>query len=521
MQGRVFAFCAILAVAFAQQSFSVYELTSGVAYSGALPIQANEDSGYTVTLFSLWVPENASSVNVSLINTNNDLCDYVSIFVLQGTYPCNEDQYDNSDYRCGQGYDIGDGIGDSEYEIWVPASTDYLFEYQVNTYWYIAVGRYDEFDYDSACTYTVQATVNSTCTSGSIGLPYSLSSDEYSQCSQPYNTVSTYPSTFTVNGNEDTFPVFKVSVPVGTGNFQFTVNTSMDADVLEVYGRSYGAPSIYDYNCDDDSYTEVGNFTIYNVICYTPRSGDFYIALYSDYSDTTTSIVTFQNAPTVCANGTGGWNCSFVSVPFNGMTSTFTIPYNSGATYLSYAFYYIYMDIPANFSSNPITITASTTGSDSLTYFYRRNGYPEEDSTWGYESVYEYYGTPHSYTLTQFDWSVAGRIYFGFQCDTSPSCSVTASVNGTVTSTSATSATSVTTVTSLSSTSVSSTSLTTVSGTTTLTTMKLTTGTTTASHTTTTTGTSTSTGGNESSSSAAIVIPSAIFAIVAAALALF
>jgi len=399
MQGRVFVLFALLAVAFAGQSYTVTPLADSVVYTGTLDVQTSSADGYDVEIFSFFVPENASSVNITFSNLDSDVCSYVSLYVKQGGLPCSNDQYTLSQYRCGQGNDLGNGISGDLSTLFVAGNYEYLFEYQVNTYWYIAIGRYYSSEYSYACPYSVSVEVNSSCPTGAIGIPYGLSSYYYSQCSPQYTVVSTtYPATYSIVAAEDTYPMFKLSIPLDTGNIYFTVNATTTS--LYIYGKSYGGPSSYTYNCYEGSYTTVGNYYVYDVVCYTPRAGDFFVVIDDQY-DAYNATITF-NAPVTCANGTGGWNCSFVSVPFSGSSFTATIPYYSTASYLSDAFYYFYVDIPANYSSNALTVSADT-GAGSGIFFYRRNGYPEYSSYYGYESTYEYYSTPHTYTLNQFD----------------------------------------------------------------------------------------------------------------------
>jgi len=507
MQGRVFAFFALLGAVFAGQSYNVYPLVNDVLYTGALAIQPSSADGFDVDIFSFYVPENASSVNVTFTNLDSDACIFVSLYIKQGGLPCDSDEYDESQYRCGLGTNLGEGVDDAITQVYVAGNNDGLFEYEVNAMWYFGVSRYYSSDYDTACGYSLLVNINSSCATGSIGLPASLSSYDYSQCSAPYTTVSTYPSSFNVSSDENNYPVYKVSIPVQTGNFKLTLNSTSDYNT--VLGRSYGAPSTDEYNCYQDDASTDGAYFIYDVICYTPRSGDFWIVLYNDYEPYNATI-TFAG-PTVCPIGTGGWNCSFVSIPYANATSPFTIPYSATAEYLSVAFYYVYMDIPANFSSNSVSVTASSTGDGDNEIWYRRNGFVEEDYTYGVESDFEYYEMPHTFTLNQFDWAIAGRIYFAFSCSSAPSCVITVDVNGTLTTTSG------------SSSSVSSTTSTTGTTKTTTTGTTTTGSTTTASTTTTTTGatsTGTSTSGAESSP-ASVVIPSVVFAAVAAFAALF
>jgi hypothetical protein len=517
MQGRIiFALFAFIAVAVAQQTFSVYPLSSGISYAGSLSLQLSQTSAFLVNLYSIFVPENATSVNVTLVNTNYATCSYITVVVMSSSLPCDAEDYLHFPYEenmCSNGYNVDDGIPSSYTEIFYAGEDQYeQYEFSVNRNWYISVGRYYSEYYGEACAYSLTATINQTCPTGSVGLSYELDSDEYTQCSLPYTTVTNFPSTFNATGDSQHYPVYKLNIPVGTGYFNVKVNVSNYDDnggELYIYGKAYGSPSEYNNDCEYYDYITVGNYSIYNFNCTTPRSGDWYFVIYSeDYAFNAT--VTFY-APVVCANGTGGNACQWNCTAYSPATLNVQIP--------ALGWYYFYIDIPANYSSNRITLTAAS--AQDVVFYYRRNGFPD-DSYSGYEGSEEYQdvtaNSPASFSLSQFDWYVPGRIYFGLYCENGANgCSATVTTNGTLT----TSSTTLTTLSSTTSTTqTSSTSMTTHSMTTHVPVTSTSTTKTSTLTSLTSTSTSTSTSGKESSS-AAFVIPSALFALVTAALALF
>jgi len=138
--------------------------------------------------------------------------------------------------------------------------------------------------------------------------------------------------------------------------------------------------------------------------------------------DSSVFTATAAFSANVCPEGMGGYNCSFPSMPLNvsalSTPTVMNIPY--AATGSFYTTYYLYFDVPGNYTGPTYTITAASTGSG---YGYmRRSAYPTDTS---YEASVEYNSYPSTFALSQFDYSVAGRIYFGFDCYSSNGCNVT------------------------------------------------------------------------------------------------
>jgi len=431
---KVVCLIAFLAVAFAQVNpqtgpLSVTPITPGVLVTGALEPSAQADA-YHVDLYSFFVPENVSSVNITFTNTDTTSCSYINLFLSTYGIPCSDDEY-SSDYQCANAWDIGGGIS-SYTNILTPYDDNYLFQYDVNQYWYVAIGRYSSYDYTDTCSYNFYLNFNSTCAPGSVG----VAPDSSNVVCEPYTTVNTS-LTYTIqNGNPagtNDFTVFKVNVPTTTvGHIYVRVNsTSSD---LDLYGRQYAGASYYtDYDCYEYSYTTVGAFYIYDMFCYTPRMGDFFITI--DTNDVNwNGTATFDVLN--CGVGTAGANCSFPLYPFNTSLlvapTTLTIPYSGSGSSVSYGSLYFYWDIPANYSAGDLILYASSSQSGYLVV--RRNGFPTTDSQSGYEYYSEYDSYNAVLAMNQWDYQVGGRYYFLLNCYTTPSCDVTVSLNSTSTS---------------------------------------------------------------------------------------
>jgi hypothetical protein len=213
------------------------------------------------------------------------------------------------------------------------------------------------------------------------------------------------------------YAIYKNVVATNTvGNIQVIVNsTSNNADI---YGNSYAPPTTSAYKCVSSSPSQDNfGFYIYTLNCYTPRVGDMWFIVYDSTVGNVTYSITFNTLTCSDASMVGGFNCSSPSVPLNTSTPmTFTM--NDTDAALTRAFNYFYYDIPANFSGNQLQVGASALGSTAYLY-YRKGGYPE-DGTFGYESTSEYTSLSSSsfsyFTLGNFDYFVAGRYYFAIEC---------------------------------------------------------------------------------------------------------
>jgi hypothetical protein len=428
---RIAVFLSLLAFAFAQvgpQGYSVYQLQNGVAYTGALPIQTSSDYGYNVDLYSFFVPENTSGVNVTITNNNSGTCSYLYLFIRSTSgLPCNYYAYDYNEYLCTNSYRFESYIGSSETDVLISGDDSDLFEFNVNSNWYFGVSRYYQSDYDELCGYTIQVGVNSSCTPGSVGFAQDLSSSYATQCSTPYTVVNTS-SVVTLAANTNQYNVYKINVPTSSvGYILFTLNSTVTSSYI--YGKSYGAPSQYSssYNCYTGSYTTVNGFYIYNLYCYTPRKGDFFFIL----EDSATYSASIKFSMLQCAPGMGGYNCTFPAIPFNTSLAGQTFFIAPQPNVLSYPFVYMYLDIPANYTGAILSLTASS--AESAYFYLRKEGFPEYSSTYGYEGSYGRQSTPGTFTLSQFEYAVAGRYYFALDCESTYGCNITFSANITTT----------------------------------------------------------------------------------------
>jgi len=529
---KILIFALFVAFAFAQfpQNGPLTVNVVNSSFSDALGAVANYNYSLNVKIYSLYVPNNALYVNTTFTNNDFDDCGYLNFWMRVHGLPCSSIYY-NENYICSQGYNPDDGISDYNndliYSGWY--NDDNLFEWTVGQNWYMAVGRYSySSDYASQnCPYSLAFNF-ATCPSG-----------------QSSFVVNDAPGCITVN--QASFGVkydiavpsgdaaaYMVTVPANTGYILATLMSNSDDNYL--YGKSYGVPGLDNYNCEteDYDYSNGGNYT-YNLICYTPRSGDFYFLIY-DLDESFNGSITFTSV--VCPMNMGGFNCSFslTSYPLNSTSVTsLNIPFNDN--YLSYFFVYYYFDIPANYT-NTQTFTVFATGDTDAFLYVRRDGFPEESSTWGMEDGNERNNLPASYTFNNFDWQVPGRIYIALSCEDdgqNNNCAVQFGANSTQTTSSSSSSSSsgvVTTAAVTTAKGLTTAALTTAKGLTTaavtsagLTTAK---GLTTSALTTAkglTTGIALTTGMGSTTASHAsgvsVILPSIVLAIVAAFVALF
>jgi hypothetical protein len=298
------------------------------------------------------------------------------------------------------------------------STTNSIYEWEVNSWLYIGVGRYGSYS-TYTCTYTFTATINGSCPTGSIGY-----GDDYQSSCAPYTTVSSGSKmNITSNGNTNFQQVYKIQLPTDVGHIYVQINASDSG--FELIGKNFGAPFDSDYNCDDSGYTYYDpNTTMYymDYYCYTPRVGAFYMFLTNSYAFNGSIQISYMQCPT----GMGGFNCTFSSVALNETApQTFVVPSTSS---LTYGFAYVYVDIPANYSGPDYQVYASSTQSGYL--YVRYGGYPEDSSYYGYTSSYQYSSFPSSFSLNNFDFVMPGRWYFGLECYSGTNgCNITVQKN--------------------------------------------------------------------------------------------
>jgi hypothetical protein len=428
MQRIVCFLAVVVAIAFAQSPqngpLTPTIIASGQFVQGNLPA-TTEAAAYHVDLYQIFIPENATNVNVTFVNQNEE-CDYINLYVRNaatGGLPCAEDDYDPTYYSCATTYSIDDGIGGTYYYNINPYVTEDLFEWSTNQNWYFGVGRYSSSYSDDACAYTLQVTVNASCPTGSVGNGYY----EENTCSGPYVNVAAVPYYNNISSNSDSYDqLFKVNIPTAdVGHIFIQINSSYPD--LYLYGKNYGSPTDEQYNCevDDYTYSNGDDFYYYDLYCYTPRIGDFFIEIISDEAFNASLKITYLT----CPSGFGGYNCTFQSVPLNTSVQTFQVPYAG----LTYGFAYVYVDIPGNYSGGNIEVHASSGQEGEM--IIRFGGYPEDSSDYGYLDEYQYQELPASFILNNFDTFVAGRWYFGLECDASSTgCTIAVSQNTSSTS---------------------------------------------------------------------------------------
>eukprot|EP01114_Cavostelium_apophysatum_P003856 TRINITY_DN13_c0_g1_i1.p1 TRINITY_DN13_c0_g1~~TRINITY_DN13_c0_g1_i1.p1 ORF type:complete len:512 (-),score=133.31 TRINITY_DN13_c0_g1_i1:98-1633(-) len=439
---RVVLIAALVACAVSQfvpqtGPLTVNNITSGVHIAGTAAASTSEDTSLHVTLYQFWVPENTSVVNVTFTLPTGD-CSYLNFQLSTFGLPCNNDEYDTSypSYPCALAWDIESGANDFQ-ENFTPYDSNYLYQFVVNKYWYFAVGKWSSSDYQDTCAYGLDVTIQSSCPVGQVATQ--VVSSTSTQC-VPYTALNgpNYAIPARTNFNADgtmDFTQYKLNVTQNTGNIYVWVNST--SNDIDMYGRNYAGAGYYgDNNCETTTYTtSAGGFYIYEMWCFTPRAGSFFLSFETD--DTGYSA-TFMVTAMICPAGKGGYNCTYNSTTLANATLpttlTFANMYNSNVGSASYTAAYWYIDIAPNSGGNVFVISA--TSPDSGYLMFRRDGYPTMDSESGYEYSSQYVSIPTStgngIALSAFDWQVPGRIYIAAICyESTDPCSITLDRNST------------------------------------------------------------------------------------------
>jgi len=437
---------------------NVVELFNGTLYSETLPVQASEATGYHLNLYKFWVPENVSTLVINVTNTfvsEDDAC-YLELYISSnGWVPCSEDEYGEDNYPCSNGVETTLYNDDIEVDGYFPLNpgntdTDGLFQWTINGWLYMGVGREDNDDYASACTFTASITINSSCTPGSIGQTDDLEEDD----GDDDEDVECVAYTF-INGSSGSYKLtntdealYKLTLSSYTvGKIIVSINSTDDD--LVVYGTNYKAPND-EFSCDNVA--EVDNddeTTMYTFFCYVPRFGDYYIIIVDDDFDdeedntfnATVNIMVMDCNSMV--TGMGGVNCTFPVVPCNTTWNNFavTIPISATVDYVSGPFWYCWVNYTQNATGQlwNFNIAATGTGDDDNEYTIRKNGFPERYNEQGYEGdsdaiTGDLDADSQMIGLTSFDYYEAGIVFVGLSCDDdeSTSCSFTISANATV-----------------------------------------------------------------------------------------
>jgi len=247
-------------------------------------------------------------------------------------------------------------------------------------------------------------------------------------CSKPYVAVSA-PANYTLNGNgtgTGYAQVYMIDVPIGTGHIFVSLNSSDDQNTLS--GANFGTPTGSNYNCILSSYSfqDMYGYYIYDMFCYTPRAGSFYIINQCDNEFNGSISFDLQ----VCGAGMGGYNCTYSAMALNvtAQAMTYYIPYD-GNTLNGESFMYFYID-NANYTGTPVSVMATSMSGSGYMYV-RKDGFNEDSSTYGYETSAEYDSYPAQFVVNGFDFYVPGRWYFGLSCSTTGGCNVTFGTNTT------------------------------------------------------------------------------------------
>eukprot|EP01114_Cavostelium_apophysatum_P020495 TRINITY_DN6886_c0_g1_i1.p1 TRINITY_DN6886_c0_g1~~TRINITY_DN6886_c0_g1_i1.p1 ORF type:complete len:871 (-),score=113.10 TRINITY_DN6886_c0_g1_i1:55-2667(-) len=435
-------------------ALTVKNITSGIKINGNLPVSTS-DTRYDLDLYKFWVPENTSSVQVNFTVTE---CTVLNFWVNTFGVPCHYFEYSSFRYSpCNENWapgSSGGGSGTSHYSGTLKPSTydSGFFQYAVGKYWYFAVGKNDDEEESLECSYDLSVSIASDCPTGQVGFAVS----ETSTICAPYNDLTNVALSelnhtenlvnFNAAGN-DQFKLYKLNVPQDTAWIRVLVNASV-SNSIKLTGRNYASGSPFTPTSCEKTYSSYSGYpyAVYDMHCYTPRAGSFFISLFSSQTNYNATI---EITGKVCANLTGGYDCLFpskrlTSETFSGQTQV-TIPHHYNGTQRSYGALYYYIDVPVSGGFSGVTFDAF--GVDKSVVIFRRDAFPTFDLDSGVDTAYEVidaYNNHRIITFNEFNLNImTGRIYIALVCkDTSEDCVVQVSANFTypATTTNATSA---------------------------------------------------------------------------------
>jgi hypothetical protein len=415
MQRLLLIALAVISVVFAQPPPQPGSLSPNVIYNGQI-IQSNLpptsfDTAYNVQLYAIYVPENATVVQVNVTNTNNNNCEYLALYLRTGSdggLPCSREDYSETSYPCAGGYFFND-VYSSEVEIFDANSYYDNFQFTVNDWWYFGVGREDEYDNSSTCSYTLSVEMALNCSGNTIG--DINPSDDSAECIPFFEVNTSSVVTINVPENYSYASVFKYEVLTATVGY-VEMHLVSSSNYWEVVIQNYAAPSEEVFACNPSGeYVDNGN-GIYNITftCPNPRIGRLYMLLFNPETDGYNGTLTFTTL--TCADNMGGQYCNSSNTALSlNSTQMFNV------TVASYDIVYYYFDIPANYTGNDIVISVTEAVSENPVYL-RKNGFPSPDSSYGYQEQ----GTDATFYLNNFDFYLSGRWYLGIYCDDDVIC---------------------------------------------------------------------------------------------------
>jgi hypothetical protein len=298
--------------------------------------------------------------------------------------------------------------------------------FQLGAWFYVSVSRYyPSSEYTDLCAYTVEVTATF-CPEGQVA---SVADGSTSTCYTP-NIVSTLPLVANVAIDGWTFHRFWVE---SSRDFMVYVNSTVD---FYVYGYSLTAPSDNLYlNYDFGSYTSASD-TYLAAASWPAEKGWFWVA-FEAYTTAGTADVMID-AP-ACPAGMTGMGCMY---PIYNVTGVALNNVAGGVNpYVTSEYEWTYYTVSfANGTDGTynFTVLPVTGATNSFEVFYRRNGYPTDNSNvYGSGVNYQTVGTTTGETFS-LQWQslyAGGDFYFGMRN------TATAAVNFTLTSASAVSST--------------------------------------------------------------------------------
>jgi len=341
---------------------------------------------------------------------------------MSNTLPCTEASTNpDGSYFCDNSYDPSDGVTGNQTFTYNPSTEQSNFEWKINSWAYLAIGRYDSSDTE-ICTYTLKTTVSHCDADVGVFIGGGLGT-----ICIPYVNASVL-APIALTGLPSVAAFFgAVQVPQNTAYLHGFVNST--SANLVFHGASYGTPTFDRYHCVTGYPTPDGaTHYIYDLQCYTPRVGEFFFSLNNIAQTPESYDMTLQLTFKTCAAGFAGWNCTDVISKW--------LPANSGVPVVvppqSYRYYYLDFD-----AGQGEGISLDVTVNQSSVFLVRPLGFPydlyQADDGRGYEESDQRVRIDETdvghKVITAEDTYTGGRWYWAISIDNDTPLSFTINAN--------------------------------------------------------------------------------------------
>jgi hypothetical protein len=369
-----------LATAFGLPSISDLSYNPTLPNTGSLlPTLTSDAAKYSLGYHRIWVPTNIQTFSLEVVSTGTDACS-LSVYSSARAFGCGAEWSAESGvtYPC-QDVNTMYPYSTSASRDYFPTSYSEDVYFQIGAWFYVSVGRYyPSSEYDQTCLYTLEVTATF-CAEGEVA---STNTGSTSTCYTP-NTIATLPVTANVAVNGWTFHKMWIDA---AREFTFFINSTTD---YYFYGSSYTAPSdnMYifyttgSYASSSDTYMSMGSFPV--------QKGWFYVAFYQYGSTAGTADIMFD-AP-ACPAGYAGEGCMFPVHNVTGVAlANMAGGVNPATASVDQLTFYVVSFLNGTDGQYNFTVTSVAGNPGSFYIYYKRNGYPIDNSNvYGDSSNYQ------------------------------------------------------------------------------------------------------------------------------------